>query len=47
MTAGDLGWMASLLVGLGCPLVMRRPPELRDALRALAAHAARLAEAVE
>ncbi len=42
--AGDLAWMASLLAGLGCPLVVRRPPELRDALRT---HAARLAEAVE
>jgi predicted DNA-binding transcriptional regulator YafY len=32
----DLDHMARFLVGLGCSLVVRRPPELRDALRRLA-----------
>jgi predicted DNA-binding transcriptional regulator YafY len=29
----DLTWLARLLASLGCPLVVRRPPELREALR--------------
>ncbi len=32
----SLNWLARYLVGLGCPLVVREPPELRDALRRLA-----------
>jgi predicted DNA-binding transcriptional regulator YafY len=32
----DLDWVARFLVGLGWPLVVRRPPELREALRRLA-----------
>ncbi len=32
----DLDHMARFLVGLGCPMIVRRPPELRDALRRLA-----------
>jgi predicted DNA-binding transcriptional regulator YafY len=40
----DLRWLAHLLVGLGVPLVVRRPPELRDALRELAAEVAKMAE---
>jgi predicted DNA-binding transcriptional regulator YafY len=40
----DLHWLAHLLVGLGVPLVVRRPPELRDALRDLAAEVAKMAE---
>jgi len=42
--AQDLDWMARFLVGLGVPLTVRRPPELRDALRNLAAQIAELAE---
>lgn len=33
----DLDWAARFLIGLGCPFVAREPPELRVALRALAA----------
>jgi predicted DNA-binding transcriptional regulator YafY len=39
-----LDWIARFLVSLECPLVVRRPPELRDALRRLAAEIAELAE---
>jgi predicted DNA-binding transcriptional regulator YafY len=41
----DLARLAHVLVGLGHPLVVLHPPELRDALHALATHAAWLAEA--
>lgn len=34
-----LEWMAHYLMGLGCRFAVRHPPELRDALRQLAAHA--------
>lgn len=34
--AEDLGWAAHFLVGLNCPMVILRPPELRDELRRLA-----------
>ena len=40
----DLAWMARFLVGLGYPLVVREPPELRDELRRLAAKIASYAE---
>jgi predicted DNA-binding transcriptional regulator YafY len=42
-----LDWMARMLMLVGCPFVVRRPPELRDALRRLAAEAAAMAERVE
>jgi predicted DNA-binding transcriptional regulator YafY len=42
-----LDWMARTLMLLECPFVIRQPPELRDALRQLAAEAAALAERVE
>jgi len=42
--ARTLGEMAHRLAGLGCPLIVLQPPELRDELRALALHAAWLAE---
>jgi predicted DNA-binding transcriptional regulator YafY len=42
-----LGWVAHYLAGLGCPLVVRRPEELREELRRLAAHAAGLAARTE
>src|SRR5579883_821490 len=35
--AQDLDWIANFLVGLRCPLVVHEPPELRTALRTLAA----------
>lgn len=40
----NLDWIAHFLVGLGTPFVVRQPPELRDALRRLAAEVAALAE---
>jgi predicted DNA-binding transcriptional regulator YafY len=42
-----LDWMARRLMLMECPFVVRQPPELRDALRQLAAEAAALAERVE
>ena len=42
-----LDWMARTLMLLECPFVVHQPPELRDALRQLAAEAAALAERVE
>jgi predicted DNA-binding transcriptional regulator YafY len=42
-----LDWMARTLMLMGCPFVVRQPPELRDALRQLAADAAAFAERVE
>lgn len=41
----ELNWLAWWLVGLECPLVVRRPVELRDVLRRLAHRTADLAEA--
>jgi predicted DNA-binding transcriptional regulator YafY len=40
----QLDWVARFLVGLECPLVVRQPPELRQALRRLAAEIAQIAE---
>lgn len=42
--AENLDWIAHFLVGLGFPLIVRQPPELRDALRRLAAEIATTAE---
>jgi predicted DNA-binding transcriptional regulator YafY len=39
-----LDWLACMLLTLECPFVVRRPPELREALRQIAARAAVLAE---
>ena len=39
----DLDWMARVLVGLNCPMVVHRPPELRTAFRRLAHELAALA----
>lgn len=36
--ADDLAWLAYLLAGLGCQIVIHQPPELRAHLLALAAH---------
>lgn len=40
----ELSWLARFLVGLGCPLIVREPPELREALRTFAAEIMQLAE---
>jgi predicted DNA-binding transcriptional regulator YafY len=32
-STSDLGWMARVLAGLSFPFVVRRPRELREALR--------------
>jgi hypothetical protein len=42
--ADRLDWLARWLLMLECPFVIRRPRELRDALRQLAAEAVALAE---
>ena len=42
-----LDWMARTVMLVGCPFVVRQPPELRDALRQLASEAAAMAERVE
>jgi predicted DNA-binding transcriptional regulator YafY len=42
-----LDWLARTLLLLGCPFVVRQPPELRDDLRQLAAEAAAMAERQE
>lgn len=39
-----LEWFARMLLMLECPFVIRRPPELRVVLRAVASEAAALAE---
>jgi predicted DNA-binding transcriptional regulator YafY len=36
MYVSDLDWVAYILAGLHCPLLIRNPPELRDALHRLA-----------
>jgi len=43
-STSDLGWMARVLAGLSFPFVIRRPPELRESLRRLAAEVAALAD---
>ncbi|HEX6711651.1 MAG TPA: YafY family protein [Rubrobacter sp.] len=43
-STSDLGWMARLLAGLSFPFVIRRPSELRESLRRLAAQVAALAD---
>jgi predicted DNA-binding transcriptional regulator YafY len=43
-STSDLGWMARVLAGLSFAFVVRRPPELREALRRHAAEIAALAE---
>lgn len=42
--AGDLDWIAHLLLGLHCPLTIRKPAELCEAMRRLAERAAQMAE---
>lgn len=46
-STSDLGWMARVLAGLSFPFVVRRPPELRQALRQHAAEIADLAGRTE
>jgi WYL domain len=43
-STSDLGWMARVLAGLDLTFVVRRPPELWQALRRRAEEIARLAE---
>jgi predicted DNA-binding transcriptional regulator YafY len=43
-STSDLGWMARVLAGVSFPFVVRTPPELREALRRLAAEITALAE---
>jgi hypothetical protein len=43
-STSDLGWMARVLAGLSFPFSVRRPPELREALRRHAAEVAALAD---
>jgi len=43
-STSDLAWMARVLAGLSFPFVVRTPPELREALRNLAAEITALAE---
>lgn len=43
-STSDLAWMARVLAGLSFPFVVRTPPELREALRRLAAEITALAE---
>jgi predicted DNA-binding transcriptional regulator YafY len=42
-----LDWLARVLLTMECPFIIRRPPELRAALRRVAAEAAALAEREE
>jgi predicted DNA-binding transcriptional regulator YafY len=46
-STSDLGWMARVLAGLSFPFVVRRPPELREALMRRAAEIADLARRAE
>ena len=41
----NLDWLAHILAGLGCDLVIHEPPELREAFHRLAARLARIADA--
>jgi predicted DNA-binding transcriptional regulator YafY len=45
-STSDLGWMARVLSGLSCQFVVRRPAELREALRHHAAEIRDLAERI-
>ena len=42
-STSDLAWMARVLAGLSFPFVVRKPPELRESLRSLAAEIEALA----
>jgi predicted DNA-binding transcriptional regulator YafY len=42
-STSDLGWMARVLAGFSFPFFVRRPPELREALRRHAEEVAALA----
>jgi predicted DNA-binding transcriptional regulator YafY len=46
-STSDLGWMARVLAGLSFQFVVRRPPELREALVRRAAEIADLAGRTE
>jgi predicted DNA-binding transcriptional regulator YafY len=42
-STSDLEWMSRVLAGLSFPFLVRRPPELREALRRLASEITALA----
>jgi predicted DNA-binding transcriptional regulator YafY len=42
-----LDWIAHLLVGLNCPLVVRQPPELREAFQQLAQKITEMAQRID
>jgi predicted DNA-binding transcriptional regulator YafY len=42
----DLDWIAYVLLGLDCSLIVRQPPELRDALWRLAQEATKMADRI-
>ena len=46
-STSDLGWMARVLAGFGCPFVVRKPSELREALKRHAEGIAALADRTE
>ncbi len=46
-STSDLGWMARVLSGLSCPFVVRRPSELKEALRRRALEILDLVERTE
>lgn len=46
-STSDLGWIARVLAGLSFPFAVKRPPELREALKHRAAEIADLAERTE
>jgi predicted DNA-binding transcriptional regulator YafY len=46
-STSDLAWMSRVLAGLSFPFVVREPPELREALRRLAAEIVALAGRTE
>jgi predicted DNA-binding transcriptional regulator YafY len=43
-STSDLAWMSRVLAGVSFPFIVRRPPELREALRSLASEITALAE---
>jgi predicted DNA-binding transcriptional regulator YafY len=44
-SVGHLDWLALFLTGLGCPFIIRQPPELCQKLRELASHISAIASA--
>ncbi|CAN5849773.1 hypothetical protein BH18ACT11_BH18ACT11_21640 [soil metagenome] len=42
-STSDLAWISRVLAGVSFPFIVRRPPELREALRSLASEITALA----